>query len=576
MNMKKTMAAIAAGAVAVSAMATTVSAINDDMLVYKLVKEDTKYGTAWENGSATFQVKVNSTAVAAEEANTVYKWTSATANATTSAAAPADANATLTYTAIELPTGSGTYVWSTDGAAATTDTVAPAATNGATLTFTATVDAENSTEATPASNTYPDKVTFDVDKNGTLKNVIIKITSLGVAEQSNTYTYSTDTEALNYNPKVTTDGVIEFNGEFDNYTDPVLVTITAEFGDAWGTMSKKSDINTAIKTGDYGVEVANDCATTPLTLVDFKEGGGKDITVKTPFKTTLKASESEDVLTYLTTTMGYKNVKAVINDAIANHDSVVFKFNTASEAIGFVVDEGADTDWTKVYTPGWASWMSADEVAGSYEDALKLANGNASKLIAIYTTAPGATTEYTGFAQHLYPNYYDPEATTYTGFDWAGYNLFQGALIVNEGWTMSLTQSDYFDWNETSLSFSWDAIMDYAATENDYATFLHSMRLATSNTWYWDNLVIELANDADEDASSDAGVDGDGAELDDEVADDEIAADDTADEEPAPEVDEEPAPAPEVSNPTTGNASVALAVIPVALAAAAVVAKKRS
>ena len=40
-----------------------------------------------------------------------------------------------------------------------------------------------------------------------------------------------------------------------------------------------------------------------------------------------------------------------------------------------------------------------------------------------------------------------------------------------------------------------------------------------------------------------------------------------------PVVDEEPAPV--VTNPPTGNASVALAVIPVALAAAAIVAKKR-
>lgn len=42
----------------------------------------------------------------------------------------------------------------------------------------------------------------------------------------------------------------------------------------------------------------------------------------------------------------------------------------------------------------------------------------------------------------------------------------------------------------------------------------------------------------------------------------------------APVVTEAPAPVAPVTNPTTGNAPVALAVIPVALAAAAVVAKK--
>lgn len=77
-----------------------------------------------------------------------------------------------------------------------------------------------------------------------------------------------------------------------------------------------------------------------------------------------------------------------------------------------------------------------------------------------------------------------------------------------------------------------------------------------------------------------AGVEADDATLDDagdEVIDagddeeDEVPVDDAADEDetPAPVVDETPAP-----NPPTGNSPIALAVIPVALAAAAVVAKK--
>lgn len=60
------------------------------------------------------------------------------------------------------------------------------------------------------------------------------------------------------------------------------------------------------------------------------------------------------------------------------------------------------------------------------------------------------------------------------------------------------------------------------------------------------------------------------------------ADEDTLDEAPAttteeitePTDDTNETPAPEVSNPTTGNAPIALAVIPAALAAAAVVAKK--
>ena len=76
------------------------------------------------------------------------------------------------------------------------------------------------------------------------------------------------------------------------------------------------------------------------------------------------------------------------------------------------------------------------------------------------------------------------EGTGYTGFDWTGYNLFQGALVINENLTMSLAETDYFDWTATSLSFDWDAIMDGAMTSNDYAVYLHSMKLATSNTCY--------------------------------------------------------------------------------------------
>lgn len=64
-----------------------------------------------------------------------------------------------------------------------------------------------------------------------------------------------------------------------------------------------------------------------------------------------------------------------------------------------------------------------------------------------------------------------------------------------------------------------------------------------------------------------------GTTVDDETLDDttDEITDVVEDEEPADEPADEPAPAP---NPTTGNSPIALAVIPVALAAAAVVAKK--
>lgn len=247
----------------------------------------------------------------------------------------------------------------------------------------------------------------------------------------------------------------------------------------------------------------------------------------------------------------YRNVKAVLNDAVKNYSNVTFKFNTATQGVRTNSGEYSSASWEADYTE-----------------------------------------KYMAFGQYLYNDFYNVDASGFTGFDWAGQNLFAGALVVNEGLTMSLGDTDYFDWTETSISFDWDAIIDGAATNNDYATYIQSLGLATSATWYWDNMeVILTAGDAD-DVTADAGVEGDdetldtddGEEEDDggEVIDD--GEEDDGEEDIAPVETEAPvveteAPvvteAPVAQNPQTGNASVALAVIPVALAAAAIVAKKR-
>ena len=177
-----------------------------------------------------------------------------------------------------------------------------------------------------------------------------------------------------------------------------------------------------------------------------------------------------------------------------------------------------------------------------------------------------------------YDWYYAPETTGFTGYDWGGSNLFAGALVVNESYTMSLSNTEYFDWTKTSISFDWEAIMDNAATTNNYATYIHSLKLATSNLWFWDSMDVVLTTGEADDVSADAGVTSDDDVLDDD--DDDIVADDDDDEPVVDDDDDEPVvdepvAAPVVSNPPTGNASVALAVIPVALAAAAIVAKKR-
>ena len=144
---------------------------------------------------------------------------------------------------------------------------------------------------------------------------------------------------------------------------------------------------------------------------------------------------------------------------------------------------------------------------------------------------------------------------------------------------MSLSDTEFFDYTDTSLSFDWDAVYSNAMTSNNFATYVQSIKLATSSTWYWDSMDIVLTAGSAEDASSGAGVTGDD-ETDDGDDDVDTSADDDDDDVDTSADDDDDtndteAPAQTTNNPQTGNASVALAVIPVALAAAAIVAKKR-
>lgn len=480
MNMKKTMAAIAAGAVAVSAMATTVSALQDATITYNLVDNYSAWDV-WNAPTSTVEYTINCEAG-------VY------------------------------PTTIQTYVASNSG-----------------------------------------------------KNLTMKVASNAAGEQNKFYTYSADKGALNYNPNYT-GSTLTITNEFAGYTGALSITMTVS-GDAWCDGSNKDEriASTNVKLAAVDLTtVADKGSVTPLVLKAFNDGKPEQTTARIPFKTDLTGNK--DVINYLqtanvagdfNTTKSYVNVKAVLNDAIENYDSVTFTFNTATENIGYVVNG----NYKDIYTDNYWNGCNAK---GDYLDAINAAGGDASKLTAVYTDKEGSTDKYKSFAQHLYTNNYAPEGTGYVGFDWAGLNLFQGALVVNESITMSLAETDYFDWAATSLSFDWDAIMDGAMTGNDYATWLHSMKLATSSTWYWDNLIVTLTAGAEEDGvDTEAGV----------VADDEELAEEEVEEEVTEEVEEEveePEVEVEVSNPTTGNASVALAVIPVALAAAAVVAKKRS
>lgn len=246
------------------------------------------------------------------------------------------------------------------------------------------------------------------------------------------------------------------------------------------------------------------------------------------------------------------STKAVVNDAIQNYNDVTFVFNTATKKVS-VRDEN-----------GWGNPF------GTYVDN----DWDASDVF-----------DYTSFGRHFWDLDYGYDANTiYVNNDWLGNNLFEGALVINSNLTLSLAGSDKFDWTSTSLSFSWDAIQDAALTQNQYANYIQNMVLRTSTTWFWDNMQVVLGETEVDEVDSGAPVEGDTEDLPEEdesdLGEEEEPAEEPAEEpeEPAEEPAEEPEEpaAPETAtNPGTGNASVALAVIPVALAAAAIVAKKR-
>lgn len=535
MNMKKTMAAIAAGAVAVSAMATSVSAIQDGTFTYNLVEN---YKQDGDKAKVTLEATIN------------------------------NANNTLTG-----------------------------------ITF------------------------VDTDGKIDVKNVVVKVASSAAGEQNKTYTYSTDSGAVNYNRNLSDSG-LTFVNELNGYTGTLTVTVTIDGAET--TYGSARAINNDINAGKVAITSTGD--TTPTIARSYTAAGDAKY-LKFPLKTS--TTGNVNIIDYLqngkytrahdggmrTNDADYTNVAAVLNDAIANYEGVVFKFNTAKQNIAWMKAPGyGDTvtvsgidDWKFNLGNffwddgnGWSAMTNDDVRKLTLKDLATHVHGNEDGIVAAYVDY-GGTDAYTKFNQHLYNGTVNPyysqlagnfagEGTGYVGFDWNGYNLFQGALVINENLTMSLSDTEFFDYTDTSLSFDWDAVYSNAMTSNNFATYVQSIKLATSSTWYWDSMDIVLTAGSAEDASSGAGVAGDDETLDgdddtdadddislddDDTADDDVTADDddtTADDDDdtaADDTADTQAPADTTSNPQTGNASVALAVIPVALAAAAIVAKKR-
>jgi hypothetical protein len=236
--------------------------------------------------------------------------------------------------------------------------------------------------------------------------------------------------------------------------------------------------------------------------------------------------------------VGYVNVLPVLNDIIANNSNVTFTFTTSALYVKTDVDAAKSNEYGEGFT----------EVKDKYW-------------------------YHPTFNQHLYDanGYYGTENSGYVGTNnaWA-FNLFSGGLVVNNKYTMALNDTATFDWGESTLSFDWEDITKDKVT--NAKLLLEYMNLYTSTNWFWDSFTVTYSNGDAEDVGTGAG---DEAETD-VVEEEEVVEETEAPVEEETAVEETEAPVEETAeNPTTGNAPIALAVIPVALAAAAVVAKKR-
>ncbi len=626
MNMKKTIAAIAAGAVAVSAMATTVSALESGSLTYNLVNtlEDQSNGKL--TIKATFQ---NVKLVSGQEVVINPKgmgWTDKVVVSgqyidTNKAIAP------MTFTR---------DIWSEGYSSQTEDMIKG---DGIHIPVKAVNDGSPALMGGVATDATPDTPAVDpvpaasevTDKSANITAAVadIKVQTAafaGMADGTYTIKYDTDkwvildAEGFSTGKEILVNGA---TGEADGetltvkYTAPVEgkpavpgapATDGAQMANITVTVTMKAidekdweTINKALKHPEHadGIGISLNGVWGDATGSGFTAPTKRRAPLMTYYTDNLNVIEYLEKAHVNGDDKGYANVGAVINDAIENYETVTFTFNTASANVAWGV-ASIGTDGAKKFNPTFV-WTTNDgkqksrtDVAAEFGQLINKTDkwGESYQdwkydrddyiIMGYYPDNDweGVDT-YKAFGDHTYDWFYSPEGTGMVGMDWAGQDLFAGALIVNEKQTMSLGNTEYFDWNKTSISFDWDAIMDGAATTNNYATYVHSLKLATSQYWFWDSMNLVLTAGESDDVSAEAGVEADDETLDDEDDeiidgddDDEPVADDDEDEEPAPVVDE-PAPAPVVTNPPTGNASVALAVIPVALAAAAIVAKKR-
>ena len=304
------------------------------------------------------------------------------------------------------------------------------------------------------------------------------------------------------------------------------------------------DINKTITNCGVPTKIMNadNVAIMPSTYgcTSFDKGMYDRIWAK-PMKSSLNAPA--DVLYALSTLKAennrYTRPIAVLNDAIANGSNVTFTFVSFNGMV--------DKDGKITFDKDKAVW------------------------------------NHKAFEQHLYSDIYSPAGViptdNYGSYSSAwGINLFEGAIVVNSNLTMQLNQVDKFTWNDNTLTFDWDTITSDGKI-TDAKTFLTSMLLYTPVDWYWDTLIVEVDKEAVEDVAASAGLEDESEEI--ILVNPETSETLPAITEPIETIDEAIVEEPvedtivSVESPKTGNPT-AIGLIPVALAAAAIIAKRKS
>ena len=161
-------------------------------------------------------------------------------------------------------------------------------------------------------------------------------------------------------------------------------------------------------------------------------------------------------------------------------------------------------------------------------------------------------------------------------YDPWGVSMFTGAIVLNRDFSKQFSTSGLVDWGTNTITFDWDEL-----TENrfyDASVVLHSLELLSTQNVEWVSCTVTVPEQeaASDSADSSQGKTEDPDEIETTPVETEVITEAPVETEaPATEAPAETTAVAPVENIPTGNAPVALAVIPVALAAAAVIAKKR-